>query len=97
MNLNESVEIYSKQFIHDGIGGGEYKEAYHSSIICKVAPINTKLINSNERIVTYQILKLFTETKIELEDFTIKYKDKKYKKFSETDYTKIFMYELELI
>lgn len=97
MNEDAKVKIYSKSFVPDGMGGGEYKETYYGSINCEVAPITTKLIDANGRIISHQILKLFTETKIELEDFTIEYNNKKYKKFSDTDYTEIIMYELELI
>lgn len=97
MNLNNSIEIFSNQFISDGMGGGENKEIYHGSIECKIAPIKTNLIDSNGRIITSQTLKVFTNTKIELDDFIVKYKNKKYKNFSESDYEKIFMYEMELI
>ncbi len=97
MNENAQINIYSNSFISDGMGGGEYKETYYGSIYCEVAPITTKLVDANGRIVSHQILKLFTETKIELDDFTVEYNNKKYKKFSDTDYTEIIMYELELI
>lgn len=97
MNENAQIKIYSNSFISDGMGGGEYKETYYGSINCEVAPITTKLIDANGRIVSHQILKLFTETKIELDDFIVEYNNKKYKKFSDTDYTEIIMYELELI
>lgn len=97
MNLNDSIEIYSKQFIPDDSGGGEYKETLIGSLKCKVAPTNTSLINVDGRIITQQILKIFTNDKIIPDDFTVKYKDKKYKQFSVTDYSKIFMYEVELI
>lgn len=97
MNENAQIKIYSNSFISDGMGGGEYKETYYGSINCEVAPITTKLIDANGRVISHQILKLFTETKIELDDFIVEYNNKKYKKFSDTDYTEIFMYELELI
>ena len=86
MNEDAKVNIYSKAFVPDGMGGGEYRETYHGSIDCEIAPITTKLIDANGRVISHQILKLFTETKIDL-----------YKKFYETDYTEIIMYELELI
>lgn len=91
------IKIYSKQTIDDGYGGIEEKNIYHSTISCELAPITTKLIDANGRIVSSQILKIFSETKINLEDFIVEYNGKQYKKFSETDYTEIFMYELELI
>lgn len=97
MNENAQIKIYSNSFISDGMGGGEYKETYYGSINCEVAPITTRLVDANGRIVSHQILKLFTETKIELDDFIVEYNNKKYKKFSDTDYTEIIMYELELI
>lgn len=97
MNENAQIKIYSNSFISDGMGGGEYKETYYGSINCEVAPITTKLIDANGRVISHQILKLFTETKIELDDFIVEYNNKKYKKFSDTDYTEIIMYELELI
>lgn len=97
MNENAQIKIYSNSFISDGMGGGEYKETYYGSIDCEVAPITTKLIDANGRVISHQILKLFTETKIELDDFIVEYNNKKYKKFSDTDYTEIIMYELELI
>ena len=97
MNENAQIKIYSNSFISDGMGGGEYKETYYGSINCEVAPITTKLVDANGRVISHQILKLFTETKIELDDFIVEYNNKKYKKFSDTDYTEIIMYELELI
>lgn len=97
MNENAQIKIYSNSFISDGMGGGEYKETYYGSINCEVAPITTRLVDANGRIISHQILKLFTETKIELDDFIVEYNNKKYKKFSDTDYTEIIMYELELI
>ena len=97
MNENAQIKIYSNSFISDGMGGGEYKETYYGSINCEIAPITTKLIDANGRVISHQILKLFTETKIELDDFIVEYNNKKYKKFSDTDYTEIIMYELELI
>ena len=97
MNEDAKVTIYSKTFVSDGMGGGEYKETYYGSINCEIAPITTKLIDANGRVISHQILKLFTETKIELDDFIVEYNNKKYKKFSDTDYTEIIMYELELI
>ena len=97
MNENAQIKIYSNSFISDGMGGGEYKETYYGSINCEVAPITTRLVDANGRIVSHQILKLFTETKIKLDDFIVEYNNKKYKKFSDTDYTEIIMYELELI
>lgn len=97
MNENAQVKIYSKTFVPDGMGGGEHKETYYGSIDCEVAPITTKLIDADGRIVSYQTLKLFTETKIKPKDFIAEYNGEKYKKFSETDYTEILMYELELI
>ena len=97
MNENAQIKIYSNSFISDGMGGGEYKETYYGSINCEVAPITTRLIDANGRVISHQILKLFTETKIELDDFIVEYNNKKYKKFSDTDYTEIIMYELELI
>lgn len=97
MNENAQIKIYSNSFISDGMGGGEYKETYYGSINCEVAPITTRLVDANGRVISHQILKLFTETKIELDDFIVEYNNKKYKKFSDTDYTEIIMYELELI
>lgn len=92
-----NIKIYSKQAINDGYGGIEEKEVYHSTISCELAPITTKLIDANGRVISHQILKIFSETKINLENFTVEYNGKHYKKFSETDYTEIFMYELESI
>lgn len=97
MNENAQIKIYSNSFISDGMGGGEYKETYYGSINCEVAPITTRLVDANGRVISHQILKLFTETKIKLDDFIVEYNNKKYKKFSDTDYTEIIMYELELI
>lgn len=97
MNEDAKVNIYSKTLVPDGMGGGEYKETYYGSINCEIAPITTKLIDANGRVISHQILKLFTEKRIEPEDFIVEYNNKKYKKFYETDYTEIFMYELELI
>lgn len=97
MNEDAKVNLYSKTFVPDGMGGGEYRETYHGSIDCEIAPITTKLIDANGRVISHQILKLFTETKIELDNFIVEYNNKKYKKFYETDYTEIIMYELELI
>lgn len=97
MNENAQINIYSNSFISDGMGGGEYKETYYGSINCEVAPITTRLVDANGRVISHQILKLFTETKIKLDDFIVEYNNKKYKKFSDTDYTEIIMYELELI
>lgn len=97
MNEDAKVTIYSKTFVPDGMGGGEYKETYYCSIDCEVAPITTRLVDANGRVISHQILKLFTVTKIKLDDFIVEYNNKKYKKFSDTDYTEIIMYELELI
>lgn len=97
MNENAQIKIYSNSFISDGMGGGEYKETYYGSINCEVAPITTRLVDANGRVISHQILKLFTEKRIEPEDFIVEYNNKKYKKFSDTDYTEIIMYELELI
>ena len=97
MNEDAKVNIYSKSFISDGMGGGEYKTSYYGSIECEVAPITTKLIDANGRVISHQILKLLTEKRIQLDDFIVEYNNKKYKKFSDTDYTEIIMYELELI
>lgn len=97
MNEDAKVTIYSKTFVSDGMGGGEYKETYYGSIDCEVAPITTRLVDANGRVISHQILKLFTVTKIKLDDFIVEYNNKKYKKFSDTDYTEIIMYELELI
>lgn len=94
---NTEIKIYSKQITEDGFGGIEEKNAYHSTIECELAPITTKLIDANGRIISHQMLKIFSETKINLKDFTVEYNGKQYKKFSETDYSEIFMYELELI
>lgn len=97
MNEDAIVKIYLLKAKEDGFGGCEYENVYYKSINCEVAPITTKLIDANGRIINYQVLKLFTETKIDLEDFIAIYNDKQYKKYSETDYTEILMYELELI
>lgn len=92
-----NIKVYSKQIVNDGYGGREEKNVYHSTISCELAPITTKLIDANGRVVSSQTLKIFSETKIDLEDFIVEYNGKYYKNFSETDYTEIFMYELELI
>lgn len=91
------IKIYSKQIIDDGYGGRKEKQIYHSTISCELAPITTKLVDANGRVMSHQILKIFSETKINLEDFIVEYNGKNYKKYSETDYTEIFMYELELV
>ena len=54
MNEDAKVNIYSKTFVPDGMGGGEYKEVYYGSINCEIAPITTKLIDANGRnYITY--------------------------------------------
>lgn len=96
MNFNTNIDVYSKRYIQDGYGGGEYKYTFHSTIKAALAPISTELILAGGRDINYQAIKVFTKTKIDVDDFVIKYNENTYKKVSFTDYGKVVLYAMEI-
>jgi predicted nucleic-acid-binding protein len=96
MNFNNNIDVYAKKYIKDGYGGGEYKYTYHSTIKAALAPIKTELILAGGRDISYQAIKVFSKTKIDVDDFIIKHGKNSYKKMSFIDYGKVMLYVMEI-
>lgn len=97
MNYNKSITVYSTENKLDGYGGYTKEKSLYAKIKCTVAPYTDSKIDAGGRETTHHIIKVFSRTKINIDDFIFEYNHKEYKKVSVTDYNKVIMYVMELM
>nr|DAP80541.1 MAG TPA: putative head-tail adaptor [Caudoviricetes sp.] len=97
MNYNKSIKVYSITRSKDGYGGYTDKYNSYGKISCSVAPYTEYKIDANGREITHHAIKVFSRSKIAIDDFIFEYDNQKYKRISVTDYGKVIRYVMELM
>lgn len=97
MNYNKTITVYSTENKPDGYGGYTKGKNLYGKIKCAVAPYTESKIDAGGREITHHAIKVFSRTKIMLDNFTFEYNGQEYKKISVTDYNKVIRYVMELI
>lgn len=97
MNYNKSITVYSTENNPDGYGGYINNHSLYAKISCSVAPYTESKIDAGGRETTHYAIKVFSRTKINIDNFIFEFNNQKYKKVSVTDYDKVVMYVMELM
>lgn len=99
MNYNKQIKALKRTFVEDGMGGGSYQEeVIIDDIKCATAPVKKELVDASGRPIVFNVLKVFTKEHLDNpHELTFEYQGQRYKLYAFTDYTKVKMYELEVL